>query len=292
MKKIMNFIIMLLVCFTSTVYADSGLDASYDSNGASEIVGSLGSLASPVLKLFSNNPGDVDYKSSHIIVAVISIIIFYIFTCILVFKIFKNKKAIIKLGISLIPTILFSILCLFTKLYLFIYLFISIIYMIISLITGSIIVKKRLKKEIEEAKKIDKKFDIDKINEDTFKLYKDIQNAWMNFELDKVKDVMSKEIYDKYSEQLDKLKKENKKNIMDQIEFKSNKITSIKIDNNIEAIECNMNVTCIDYIVNNEDNLLKGKRDKKNNYTYKLVFNRNIKTNKYVLIEKKMKKQK
>ena len=63
------------------------------------------------------------------------------------------------------------------------------------------------------------------------------------------------------------------------------------IENNIETIECEMQVTCIDYIIDNEEKLIKGKKDKFCNYTYRLVFNKDLSNNKYTLIEKKMLKQ-
>ena len=57
--------------------------------------------------------------------------------------------------------------------------------------------------------------------------------------------------------------------------------------NNIEEIICEMNVTCYDYIIENEK-VLKGSKDKKYNYTYRLYFTNNIKKNKCILEDKKI----
>ena len=114
----------------------------------------------------------------------------------------------------------------------------------------------------------------------------------MNFELDSIKDIISEEIYNKYQTQLEKLKADKKKNIMEDIQYKSNKITDIKIENNIEIVECEMKVTCYDYIINNEEKVVKGKKDKKINYLYSLTFNKNLNDNKYILVGKRMLKQK
>ena len=50
-----------------------------------------------------------------------------------------------------------------------------------------------------------------------------------------------------------------------------------------------MKVSCYYYILENEDKVVKGKRDKVYKYKYELVFNKNLKDNKYVLVSKKIK---
>ena len=272
--------------------ADSGFDASYSSE-SSDIVGSVLSIGSPVMQFMSAQPKDPDYKSYHIVVSVICIILFYVFTNIYVFKLnTKPKRRWVIFGINIIPAAILSGFCLLTELQLFIYLILVGLYILIFKIITSIILKKRLKSELAIAKERDKLFNLEKINEATFKIYKDLQIAWMNMNLNDVKTVISIDILNKYKVLLADLKKDNQKNIMENIEFKSNKITSVKFDNNMEIIECSMNVTCNDYIVDNNGKVVKGKKDKKRDYTYKLVFNKDLKTNKYVLVEKKMTKQK
>ena len=292
MNKIFFALLILLIPFS--ISADSGLDASYNSNSsASDAIGSLTSVASPVLNLVGAQPGDNDYSNSHLILGIICITVFYVFTNIYLFKLNdKKKKAIIILGVSLIPTLLFGLFCLLTKLILLIYIVALVIYIIIFKTVTKKLIRKRFNKNMEIVKEKDKEFDIEKLNTDTFDIYKKIQLAWMNFELDKVKNLVSKDIFTKYEKQLEKLKKDNQKNIMDKIEFKENKIIDIKLENNIEIIECNMNVTCYDYIINNEEKVIKGKKDKNRNYLYKLVFHKDLKTKKYVLVEKKILKQK
>ena len=294
MKRFLKsiLIISLFMVMPLRALADSGFDASYSSE-SSDIVGSVLSIGSPAMQFMSAQPKDPDYKSYHIVVSVICIILFYVFTNIYVFKLnTKPKRRWAILGINIIPAAILSGFCLLTELQLFIYLILVGLYILIFKIITSIILKKRLKSELAIAKERDKIFDLEKINEATFKIYKDLQIAWMNMNLNDVKTVISIDILNKYKVLLADLKKDNQKNIMENIEFKSNKITSVKFDNNIEIIECSMNVTCNDYIVDNNGKVVKGKKDKKRDYTYKLVFNKDLKTNKYVLVEKKMTKQK
>ncbi len=292
MKKVLLILFLMFIPFS--VNADSGFDSNYNSNSSgSDAIGSLTSVASPVLNLIGSDPSQADYESNHLILGIICIIVFYIFTNIYLFKLNdKKKKAIVILGISLIPTILFGLFCLLTNLILILYAVILVIYIIIFKIVTSKKLKKRFNQNMELVKEKDKKFGIEKLNEETFDIYKKIQLAWMNFELNKVKNLISEEIYEKYQKQLDKLKKDNQKNMMENIEFKSNKIANIKLEDNIETIDLNMNITCFDYVVDNEENVIKGKKDKVKDYTYLLVFQKDIKTNKYTLVKKKMLKQK
>lgn len=300
LKQIFMFILLSILTIPVVVNADSGFDSNYGSGNntsAGEAIMSVGSSGlSFTSKLIQAEPGSKDYKTSHIILSIICIIILYIVACIYIFKLDgtkkKNaKKVLILLVIGLIPTLVFSLFCFLTQLQLILYIFILLILIIPYIIISKKILKNRLKNKILQVQEIDKNFNEKDSSTEMFNLYKDIQVAWMNFDYTKLKNSVSEEIYSKYEKLLDELKSKNQKNIMDNIELKKNKITDISIDNNIERVECEMQVTCIDYIIDNEEKLIKGKKDKFCNYTYRLVFTKNLSTNKYTLIEKKMLKQ-
>ena len=298
MKKLKQILSLLLVLgFTYNpimVLADSGIDSNYESDGSmiGGLINLFSSLFSFIGKLVAEQPGGKDYASCHIITGIICILIMLIVTAIYVFKldIRKKLKPIFKILISLIPTVLFSLLCFLTELELVLYIFILIVYIIPLIIIINKIVKNKYKKYIAEAKKIDTNFNEEEFNKETFEIYKEVQIAWSNFEIDKVKDLISDKIYDKYQKKLEELKKKNHKNMMSDIEFKSNKITDMYIKDDIETVVCQMNVECIDYIIDDKDKIIKGKKDKKYNYTYILTFSKKLKDKKYVLVGKKMKK--
>lgn len=302
MNKIKKLFLISLILIINVTYisfsvkADSGLDAKYDSGGSliDTAISSGSSGISFVSKLLKANPNEEGYKSSHIVLSIICIIIFYIFTNIYVYKLDKSKakKIIVALGISLFPTLIFALFCLLTELPLILYIIILIFYIIIFNTITKRITKKRLQVKINNIKEIDREFNVDEFNNETFSIYKEIQLAWMNFELDKVKNLISEEMFNRYKEQLEKLKSNKEQNIIEKIEYKSNKIIDIKIENNIEMVECQLNVTCYDYIINGEEKVIKGKKNKKNNYLYKLIFNKNLDNGKYVLVKKQMIKQK
>ena len=299
LKQLFIFILLSILTVPVIVYADSGFDSNYGSSTSTgEAIMSAGSSGlSFASKLISVGPTDKDYQACHIILSIICIIILYIVACIYIFKLEGTKKKNIKkvltlLGIGLIPTLIFSLFCFLTKLQLILYIFILLLLIIPYIIISKNILKKRLKNNILKLEELDKNYNKEEINKVLFEVYKNIQIAWMNFDYKKLKELVSEDIYKKYEKQLEELKTKNQKNIMDNIELKKNKITYISIDNNIETIECEMNVTCIDYIIDSEDKLIKGKKDKLCNYTYKLVFTKELSDNKYTLIEKKMLKQK
>ena len=298
-KIFLTIITMMVLLNPFIVKADSGLDSNYKaSTSPVEAIFSAGSSCISFLaELINAEPHKEGYESRHIALTIICGLTLLIFSWVSFYKLVnsknkKSKRVLKSLLYSLIPTILFILLCIFTKLQLVLYILILIIYIIPLRIVTKKIVKKILKKKLNKAKEIDKKFTEEEFGKEAFRIYSEIQLAWMDFKLTKVKDLLSKELYNKYKEQLKELKDKKQQNMMERLDYKSNKITDIIIDNDIETIECELNVTCFDYIVENKDKVVKGDKNKVCNYTYQLKFAKKIGTNNYVLVSKKMKKQK
>jgi len=294
-KVVYSSIIVIFIMLNSIVAtADSGIDSNYQSSDSviGSIVNSVFSLLSSMAQLLTEQPGSEDYATCHVIIAIISIIVFAAGTTIYVFKldIRKNIKTIIKCEVSLIPTIVFSLWCSLTKLPLILYVFVLIIYIVPFIIISKKKIKNKLQKYIAEAKEIDKDFSDEEFSKEAFYIYKEVQLAWMNFEIEKLRKLISEEMFTKYQKQLEEFKDKKQKNIMNQIEYKSNKIVDMKIEDGIEMVKCNMNVTCYDYIIDDKEKVIKGKKDEKYNYLYELTFSRNMESDKYLLVGKKMKK--
>ena len=296
MKKVVKYCMLLCLLLTPIIVrADSGLDSNYEPSKSLVEAGiSAGSSGlSFVGDLFTIKPGSEDYIKLHMIISIICLVIIYIVTCVYLYKILNKEKnfknTLFLLAISIIPTLIMSLVYFLTTIQLIFYITVLVIYIIIFSIISKIISKKRLNKQLLKLKNLDKKFSEDNFNKEAFDIYKEIQYAWMNNDLNKLKNLVSDEIYNKYREKLDELNSKNRKNIMDKIEFKSNKIIDIKINNSI-YITCEMKVTCIDYIIENDEKIVKGKKDKIYNYSYKLSFNKDIKNNKLILVQKKINK--
>ena len=117
------YLLMIITYLPNDVNADSGLDSSYDSRGSGveSILGSGSSFLSPLLELIKVKPGDSDYVECQIALAIVFSVILYIITAVYIFRLKRDipkskKKNLIILGISLVPILIFLLLCLLTKL--------------------------------------------------------------------------------------------------------------------------------------------------------------------------------
>ena len=115
-----------------------------------------------------------------------------------------------------------------------------------------------------------------KLNESFFNNYKQVQIAWMNYNLETVKHLLSDELYNMYTMQLETLKIKNEQNIMKNIRYIDSYITNYSITNEIETIEQILIVKCYDYIIKKDTNkIIRGNKNRKKLYKYKLTFQKN-----------------
>ena len=122
-------------------------------------------------------------------------------------------------------------------------------------------------------------FDINEFNKMAFKIYKDVQIAWMNRDIEKVRDVLSDTMFNMYKTQLLTLEVKHQKNMMEEITYVDSHISNIINTNSYKEIELILKVTCKDYLINeNTGKVLRGRKDKINHYTYKLNFKCDIVT--------------
>ena len=299
MKKVINrallIINMVILCTPMMVLADSGLESKYESSQS--IVGALISTFLQcfafLVKLLTKKPSDEEFILCRNITVITCLIILYIVVAVHLFKLdHKNeKKVLTKLGISIILPLIYSLICFLIKIYTFIYLCVFIVILTIFIIIINIIIKKRFNKNYEKLKEIDKSYNEEKFINDSFEVFKDIQLLWSKSDLNTIKNLVSDDIYSDYVKKIDELKKQERKNIMDNIVLKTNKIVDVIIDEDI-TVNCKMNITCIDYIIDKDNKVIKGKKDKPINYTYELSFNKKINDDKLILIKKKLIKTK
>ena len=133
---------------------------------------------------------------------------------------------------------------------------------------------RRLTKEEIDAK-LGETFNIDNFYNETFKIYKDIQIAWMDLDIERVRNILSDEMLNSYKMQLETLKVKNQKNMMEDINLVDVYITNIYQKNNQDVIDVIMKVTCKDYLIDiNSNKVLRGEKNKVWNYEYKLSYMR------------------
>lgn len=240
MKKITKISLLLIIlCFSLSVLkvkADSGFDSSYDSGSSYSSGGYSSSYDYGSSYDYSSSSYDNDFDSDDagfVIIVFTIIIIFWIVLAIIVVPSSKKKN-------------------------------------------NSYDIYKGMSKD-DVKKVLGESFDVDEFLRSAFKIYYDIQIAWMNRDIDSVRNILGDEIYNSYKMQLLPLIASDQVNVMEDIKLKNTEISTINIDNDKQIVNVFMEVTCHDYIIDNKTKkVLRGSKKKVNYYLYKLSFERTI----------------
>ena len=108
--------------------------------------------------------------------------------------------------------------------------------------------------------------------DDVYNKFIEVQNAWTNFDYDKLRDLLSDELYNTYKMQLTSLKAKKQKNIMSDFEKVVCDITNVSAQNDVVTLNVVLEVSFFDYVVNNKDEVQRGSKDYKLLMTYDLTF--------------------
>ncbi len=103
-------------------------------------------------------------------------------------------------------------------------------------------------------------------------IFKNVQKAWMNLDLIKVRDYLTDELYNMYDMQLQILKQNKQKNIIKNIFISNIEITSIEEQNNLIIIKCKLFTQFRDYIINDRKQVIKGSKFDVHSSIYSLEF--------------------
>lgn len=139
--------------------------------------------------------------------------------------------------------------------------------------------------DIEQSKidKIDPTINIEEFKKQAFNIYKDIQEAWMNFDTDTIRKLTTDEMYNMYSSQLETLKLKHQKNIMKNIEYVDANITNITKEDGVISVVVYLRVKCLDYVINEKTKkTLRGKDNIRLDIRYLLTFVKSETDNKKV----------
>ena len=106
-----------------------------------------------------------------------------------------------------------------------------------------------------------------------YQRFKDIQDAWENFNYDALREMCTDELAESYISQLDTLKLKNGKNIMSDFNPIDIKITSAKLDNDLISVVVYANITFYDYVINEKTGeVIRGNKSRKVNNHYLMTF--------------------
>ena len=114
-------------------------------------------------------------------------------------------------------------------------------------------------------------YDYNKFATDRFNDYVEIQNAWMNFDYDTLRNKLTDELYNQYAMQLDTMKIKNEQNIMRDFSHRMTYITDIKEENGNIEVTINSVISFYDYIVQNA-RIVRGNKNKRINSLYEMKF--------------------
>lgn len=101
-----------------------------------------------------------------------------------------------------------------------------------------------------------------------FNLIKEIKIAKMNLDIDKIKNIATNNVYNLYEAQIETLKNKQQKNIVSQIKYIKSYITNTA--NNEQTINLRVVIECFDYAIDNKNNVVKGKYNRKVLQTYEI----------------------
>lgn len=98
-----------------------------------------------------------------------------------------------------------------------------------------------------------------------------IQQSWMNFDMDKLREKLTDELFNQYSMQLDTLKVKNQVNVMHDFKFCDAMITNISKVNNQVTVTMELTTEFFDYLTQNGQ-VVRGNSSRKMFMHYELTF--------------------
>jgi len=105
-----------------------------------------------------------------------------------------------------------------------------------------------------------------------FAIYKKIQIAWMDFDYTTLRNYTTDELYNMYYSQLEALKIKKQKNMMGDFNLHDFEIVSIDFNEKTASLKIRMMIECYDYVVDEDNNVVRGNKKQKNLYDYEMVF--------------------
>lgn len=126
---------------------------------------------------------------------------------------------------------------------------------------------------LEEANRVIPNFNIEEFNFKAYQIFYDVQIAWMNFDYDKMKKLLTDELYNTYLMDLEALKIKGHKNTMKDFELIETKLIDLKEENSTYVAKTYLKVKFYDYVENLDTGMvLRGTDRRKLTNTYILTF--------------------
>ena len=134
---------------------------------------------------------------------------------------------------------------------------------------------------INEIKKYIPSFDANKFLLNGYGIFVRIEEAWMNFDLEKVRDCITDEMFNMYESQLTSMEMNGEQNIMKDFRLLNRAITQASKQNNMLQVKARYTVEFYDYIINrNTKAVVRGNSNRKIRMVYEFTFIKDIENKK------------
>lgn len=100
--------------------------------------------------------------------------------------------------------------------------------------------------------------EVQAILDEAYDIYLDVQKAWMNFDYNTLRQLVTDELYNMYYNQLQTLSIKGEKNIMNNFNLLNIELMNKREDNGNVYYIVNLTVSFYDYIVNSNDKIVRG----------------------------------
>ena len=273
-----------------TIGADSGWDSSYDSGGSS----SSSSWSSSDYSSGSSGGGsskdisEMNIYDFTILESVLSIFFFCYGVAYFIKKKKDNDKIYKIIGIIVIIRTIIAVLLDTNVSYnwvipnIVLAFIIPFVFLIKESIKTAISDRKREKnRKIQEAKDQERWNNIlnsmgienKVVTEELYQIFIDVQNAWMNFDYDKLKELCSDELYNSYKKDLEVLKLKDGQNIMHHFKPLNMSIKKATRKENALEVEFYLDIKFKDYVINTKTNkVIRGSKHQTMHNKYRLVY--------------------
>ena len=273
-----------------TIGADSGWDSSYDSGGSS----SSSSWSSSDYSSGSSGGGsskdisEMNIYDFTILESMLSIFFFFYGIAYFVKKKKDNKKTYWIVGIIVIIRTIVAVILDANVSYFWVIpniviaFIIPFVFLVKESIKTAISDRKREKnRKIQEAKDQERWNNIlnsmgienKVVTEELYQIFIDVQNAWMNFDYDKLKELCSDELYNSYKKDLEVLKLKDGQNIMHHFKPLNMSIKKATRKENALEVEFYLDIKFKDYVINTITNkVIRGSKNQTMHNKYRLVY--------------------
>ena len=134
---------------------------------------------------------------------------------------------------------------------------------------------------INEIKKYIPSFDANKFLLNGYGIFVRIEEAWMNFDLEKVRDCITDEMFNMYESQLTSMEMNGEQNIMKDFRLLNSAITQASKQNNMLQVKTRYTVEFYDYIINRSTKaIVRGNSNRKMRMVYEFTFIKDIENKK------------